>query len=164
MNFGDYIKKLKLPADFSAPTELTFEDIIARPLTREDLKADLAGVNSSVDIIRQTRGGSWPETQITEEFDLLDLAWHEREFRDRTSFAYVVYNTNKEYVGCFYLYPVGLRTPLSEETLDYDVDASWWVAQKAYDNGYYKKLQVALQSWLEESFPFSNVYYSNKEQ
>jgi hypothetical protein len=164
MNFGDYIKKLKLPADFSAPTELTFEDIIARPLTREDLKADLAGVNSSVDIIRQTRGGSWPETQITEEFDLLDLAWHEREFRDAESFAYVIYDKSQKYIGCFYLYPMGVRTTLTEELLDYDVDANWWVTAEAYDKGYYKKLQTALAGWLKDEFPFKNIYYSNKEQ
>ncbi len=164
MDYSQLSKKFVLPTDFQPPTELKYEDLTAKPLTREDLAADLEGVNSSISIIQQTRGGSWPEEELEEDFDLLDLAWHEREFRDRTSFAYVIYNSNKEYVGCFYLYPMGLRTPLTEETLSYDVDASWWVTQKAYDNGYYKKLQVALQSWLEESFPFSNVYYSNKEQ
>lgn len=164
MNLGDYIQKLKLPDGFSAPTELAFEDIIAKPLTRKDLKADLDGVNSSVEIIRQTRGGSWPEAQITEEFDLLDLAWHEREFRDAESFAYVIYDKSQKYIGCFYLYPMGMRTTLSEELLDYDVDANWWVTAEAYNAGYYKKLQIALAGWLNDEFPFKNIYYSNKEQ
>lgn len=164
MNLGDYIKKLKLPEGFSAPTELTYEDTIARPLTREDLKADLDGVNSSIEIIRRTRGGSWPEEQITEDFDLLDLAWHEREFRDNESFAYVIYDKSQKYIGCFYLYPMGMRTTLTEELLDYDVDANWWVTAEAYENGYYKKLQTALAVWLKDEFPFKNIYYSNKEK
>ena len=28
---------------------------------------------------------------------------------------------------CCYLYPMGRRTPLTEELLTYDVDVSWWV-------------------------------------
>lgn len=164
MDLSRYIKKLDLSADFQAPLKLEFEDIVARPLTRSDLKADLAGVNSSIETIRKTRGGSWPEEQITEEFDLLDLAWHEREFRDRESFAYVLYDKTNRYIGCFYLYPMGMRTTLSEELADFDVDASWWVTTEAYNLGYYQKLQKALTQWLDECFPFQKIYYSNQEQ
>lgn len=163
MNYDNLVKKINLPADFTAPRELSFEDITARPLSRADIVDDLAGVNSSIEIIQQTRGGSWPTEQLSEDFDLLDLAWHEREFRDGTSFAYVVYNTDGEYVGCFYLYGIGLRTELTQELLDADVDASWWVTSAAYDKGYYDKLYQALQLWLGESFPFTKVHYSNKK-
>lgn len=162
-NYAQYIKKFTLPDDFSAPEQLACKDLIAKPLTRYDLQADIEGVNSSLEIIRQTRGGSWPEEVVSEEFDLLDLAWHEREFRDANSFAYVIYDTSNRYVGCFYLYPMGVRTNLSEELLQYDVDASWWVTAETYKEGYYEKLHQALKQWLADSFPFSMVYYSNKE-
>jgi hypothetical protein len=33
----------------------------------------------------------------------------------------------RRYVGCCYLYPVGRRTPLTEQMLAHDVDVSWWV-------------------------------------
>lgn len=162
MNYDNLVKKISLPVE-NAPLELVFEDLTARPLSRTDIAEDLAGVNSSIEIIQQTRGGSWPSEQLSEDFDLLDLAWHEREFRDGTSFAYVVYNTNGEYIGCFYLYGIGVRTELSQELLDADVDASWWVTSAAYDKGYYEKLYKALRSWLRESFRFSKVHYSNKQ-
>jgi hypothetical protein len=162
-NVANFIKKLQLPQGFTPPTKLTREDIVARPLTRQDLDDDLAGVNSSLEIIRQTRGGSWPEEELNGEFDLLDLAWHEREFRDHNSFAYVVYDTSGLYIGCFYLYPMGERTALTNELLKYDVDASWWVTASAYEKGYYDKLYVGLKEWLESSFPFKQIYYSNKE-
>jgi len=161
-NYSEYIKKFRLPEDFSAPTRLEFEELVAEPLSRKDVQADMEAVNSSLEIIRKTRGGSWPVEAVTEEFNFLDLAWHEREFRDGDSFAYAVRSSSGEYIGCFYLYPMGLRTELTEELLSYDVDASWWVTTESYEQGYYIKLFSALQQWLKE-FPFSNVYYSNKE-
>ncbi len=43
----------------------------------------------------------------------------------------------KECLGCLYLYPGGFRKDISEGA---DVDASFWVTQKAYEKGLYKKL------------------------
>lgn len=161
MNLKPYIKKFPFPDNFQPPTELKYEDLVAKPLTRSDLKADMEAVNSSMDLIRETRGGSWPSEPVTEDFDFLDLAWHEREFRDNGSFAYVVYDGSENYIGCFYLYPMGLRTELTENTNNFDVDASWWVTTKANENGYYEKLYSAIQQWLSK-YPTSKVYYSNK--
>jgi hypothetical protein len=163
MDYQMFVKKLSLPSGFTPPHALMHENLKARPLTRQDLAADLEAVNSSIAIIQKTRGGSWPAEQLSEEFDLLDLAWHEREFRDGSSFAYVVYDTNDKYIGCFYLYPVGVRAALTKELLQYDVDASWWVTAEAYEQGYYEKLYAGLQRWLASEFPFKNVYYSNRE-
>ena len=158
MNYKELTKKFS----FQAPSELIYEDLNAKTLTRADLKADMEGVNSSLELIRKTRGGNWPSEPVTEEFDLLDLAWHEREFRDGTSFAYVVYNEQGAYIGCVYLYPMGVRTELSEQLLDYDVDASWWVTTEAYEQGYYSKLYRAIQEWMKQ-LPVEKIYYSNKE-
>ena len=162
MDYQNYIKKFVLPNDFKAPDELTHEDLVARPLSRADLKADLDAVNSSIETIQKTRGGLWPEELLNEEFDFLDLAWHEREFRESSSFAYVVYVLNRSYIGCLYLYPMGHRTTITKDLLKYDADASWWVTTSAYEDGYYKKLYAAIQIWIKQ-FPFKDVYYSNKE-
>ncbi|MCC7304296.1 GNAT family N-acetyltransferase [bacterium] len=163
MELANFTKIIVLPTNLEAPKELKFEDIIARPLLRTDLTDDLAGVNSSVNIIRETRGGSWPSGELTAEEDFLDLAWHEREFGSNSSFAYVVYSANGEYIGCFYLYGMGVRTELTETLAEYDVDASWWVTTKAFEQGYYEKLYYALQTWLIKDFPFTKIYYSNKQ-
>lgn len=148
--------------NFKAPARLSYQDLRAKPLTRSDLKEDVEGVNSSLELIRTTRGGSWPSEAVSKDFDLLDLAWHEREFRDGISFAYVVYDDQGTYIGCFYLYPIGVRTELTEELMKYDIDASWWVTDAAYKNGYYEKLYEAMQKWLND-FPVKKIYYSNKE-
>jgi hypothetical protein len=100
---------------------------------------------------------------VTEDFNYVDLVWHELEFRDGTSFTYAVYDTGGRYLGCCYLYPMGRRTPLTEALLAYDVDVSWWVTPDAYDHGYYTKLYAALRTWVTDQYPFTRPYYSNDE-
>jgi hypothetical protein len=163
VNYSRLIKKLELPPGFAAPTRLTYEDLVARVLTRDDLDDDVRGVNESIALIHATRGGDWPTEPVTEEFDFVDLVWHEQEFREGTSFSYAVYDADGGYLGCFYLYPVGRRTELSEELLRCDVDVSWWVTPGAYERGYYEKLYRALGHWLAEEFPFEAPHYSNAE-
>ena len=123
----------------------------------------MAGINASLDLIRQTRGGGWPSEPVSEDFNFVDLVWHELEFREGDSFSYAVYTTEPRYLGCCYLYPMGRRTPLTEQLLDLDVDVSWWVTPTAYEQGYYAKLHDALRHWLANEFPFWRPYYSNAE-
>jgi hypothetical protein len=158
---SSFIKKFDLNEGFNAPTKLVFEDIVATPLARTDVDIDLAAVNANMAFIRKTRGGSWPEGKTSREDNLVDLAWHERELRENDSFAYAIYDTRGTYIGCFYLYKMGYRTGLDEALTSFDVDASWWTTQDAYDKGYYAKAHKALQKWLEKDFPFRKPYFSN---
>ncbi len=160
---SQFVKKFGLPAEFTAPRLLQYEDIKASALTRADLDDDLAAVNASVELIQKTRGGGWPTGPVTEDFDFVDLVWHEQEFREGTSFAYVVRDPGGSYLGCFYLYPMGLRTMLTDELAEYDVDVSWWVTADAFAAGYYAKLYEALREWMAAEFPFWRPYYSNSE-
>lgn len=157
------IKSLALPPGFTPPTELTYGDIRARALSRADLAADVQGINRSLDIIRRTRGGGWPTESVTTEGNYVDLVWHELEFREGYSFSYAVYHADGRYLGCCYLYPVGRRTPMTEELLKHDVDVSWWVTPEAYADGYYLTLYRALHVWVLSAFPFSRPHYSNAE-
>lgn len=157
------IRSLELPAGHSARRELRYEDITARAISRDDLAADVRGINASLDLIRRTRGGSWPTGPVTEEYNYDDLVWHEVEFRDGTSFTYAVYDSGGQYLGCCYLYPMGKRTPLDEILVQHDVDVSWWVTPDAYDRGYYVKLHRALQHWVAEDFGWQKPYFSNRE-
>jgi hypothetical protein len=163
VELGGLVKSLAVPAGYTPPTELTYDGIHARALSRVDLTEDLSAVNRSLDIIRRTRGGNWPAEPVTAEDDFVDLVWHECEFRENSSFSYAVYQADGRYLGCCYLYPMGWRTPLSREMLHHDVDASWWVTPEAYADGYYRKLYVALRHWISSSFPFADPHYSNVE-
>ena len=161
MDYSRFVKKLELPPGFTAPERLAYEDLVATVLTRSDLRDDVRGINASVELIQKTRGGGWPTEPVTEEENFVDLVWHELEFREGTSFAYAVYDSDGGYLGCAYLYPMGRRTELSEGLLKHDVDVSWWVTPDAYERGYYTKLHAALRHWLAEEFPFDAAYYSN---
>ena len=161
IDYSSLIKKLELPPGFEPPTRLTYEDLVARAITRADLHDDVRGINASIALIQTTRGGGWPTEPVTEEFNFVDLVWHELEFRDGMSFTYAVYDADGGYLGCCYLYPMGRRTELSAELLSYDVDVSWWVTPAAYERGYYEKLYRALRHWVAEEFPFRAPYYSN---
>jgi hypothetical protein len=163
MDYTRFIKKLHLPAGTTAPTRLTYDDLVATAISRAHLRDDVAGINASIELIQRTRGGGWPTEPVTEEYNYVDLVWHEAEFRDGRSFTYAVYQNDQRYLGCCYLSPLGRRTPLTEELLAYDVDVSWWVTPAAYQNGLYAKLYTALQHWLASEFPFWRPYYSNVE-
>jgi hypothetical protein len=163
VDYKSFIKPLALPVGYVAPTELRDQDMVARVLGRSDIVADVAGINSSLDIIRQTRGGSWPTGPISEEFDYIDLVWHECEFRENYSFSYAVYETTGQYLGCCYFYPMGRRTPLDASLVQHDVDVSWWVTTDAYRRGFYPKLYAAIRRWVLDDFPFTHPHFSNRQ-
>lgn len=163
MDYRQFVRRLTLPAGFTAPPELTHGDLVAHAITRADLADDVAGINASLDLIRRTRGGSWPTEAVTEEFNYVDLVWHECEFRDDGSYTYVLRDAAGGYLGCCYLYPMGGRTKLTEELLEHDVDVSWWVTPSGYERGYYAKAHAALRHWVANDFPFRKPYFSNRE-
>jgi hypothetical protein len=163
MDHTGLVKSLDLPPGFRAPRDMTYEDIAAYSLTRADLDDDVRGINASLDLIARTRGGGWPTGAVTADDNYVDLVWHELEFREGYSFAYVVRHNDGRYLGCCYLYPMGRRVPLTEELMRHDVDVSWWVTTEAYEQGYYEKLYEALAHWVVTDFPFENPYFSNRE-
>lgn len=163
MTYTGLIKRLSTPPDWTAPTVLAYGDVRAEAITRAHLADDVRGINASIDLIRRTRGGTWPSEPVTEDFNYVDLVWHECEFRDGRSFTYAIYDADDQYLGCAYLYPVGVRKPLTEELLGYDVDVSWWVTPQAYARGLYADVYDALRHWLATEFPFVAAYYSNIE-
>jgi Dihydrofolate reductase len=60
MNYHGLVKRLDLPAGWVPPTELEYDDIRARAISRADNDDDVQGINASIELIRRTRGGSWP--------------------------------------------------------------------------------------------------------
>lgn len=163
VEYRQFIRKLDLPSGFAAPRRLAYEDLRGRAISRADLEEDVRGINASIELIRRTRGGGWPTEEVTEDFDYVDLVWHEQEFREGTSFAYVLSDAHGTYLGCCYLYPMGRRTDLTEALLAHDVDVSWWVTPDAYERGFYAKAYAALRQWATRDYPFTRPYFSNRE-
>ena len=158
-----FVKRLELLTGFVVPAELGYDDIVATAITRADLQRRRPWNQREHRADQRTRGGKWPTAPVSEEYDFVDLVWHEQEFREGTSFTYVVRDAEGAYLGCCYLYPMGGRTELTQELLAHDVDVSWWVTPEAYARGYYEKVHRALRAWLAAQLPFSSPYYSNAE-
>lgn len=163
VDYSQLIKRLALPDGATVPRRLAHGDVTATALTRDDLADDVRGINAGMELIRRTRGGRWPAEPVTEEYNYVDLVWHECEFRDGKSFTYVLRDAAGGYLGCCYLYPLGTRTPLSPALADRDVDASWWVTPDAYAEGYYRKVYTALRQWFTVELSFWTPHYSNAE-
>ena len=163
MDLDGLTKKLALGPGVVVPRILEHERVGAHAITREDLADDVAGINLSLALIRRTRGGSWPTEPVTREGNYVDLVWHEAEFRDGTSFTYVLTNPDLGYIGCLYLYPLGVRRALTAEMLRHDVDVSWWVTPPAYEAGLYADASQAIGRWIGNELPFTAPFYSNAE-
>lgn len=163
MDLAGLTKTLALPPGAVVPRTLEHDLVHAHAITRDDLDEDVAGINASLDLIRRTRGGAWPSGPVTRDGNYVDLVWHEAEFRDDKSYTYVLARPNRTYIGCLYLYPLGVRRPLTKELLRHDVDASWWVTPTAYDAGLYEATYDALRHWLGSELPFTAPFYSNVE-
>jgi hypothetical protein len=82
VQYERFTKKLVIPPGTEMPTRLRFEDLEARAITRADLTEYVRGINASIELIARTRGGGWPTEPVTEEFNFVDIVWHELEFRD----------------------------------------------------------------------------------
>lgn len=150
-----------VPDSFQVPTKFEHSQFLIRKLCFNDAELDYKAVMSSVEIIKRTRGGDWPSASLSFEDDQIDLAWHQREFENKTSFAFTILTPDeKECLGCLYLYPSGYR---NETSKDADVDVSFWVTQKAYDEGLYSTLYKTLDRWLKSIWPFKKIVYTNKE-
>jgi hypothetical protein len=148
-----------VPTDFTVPEKLVTPHFVARKLMFTDAELDYAAVMSSIDIIKATRGGDWPEPTLTYQDDQIDLAWHQREFEFHNQFPFTVLNPDEtKCLGCFYFYPPGMR---GETSKDADVDVSFWVTQESYDAGLYPILYHAIDNWLKTAWPWQKIAYTN---
>ena len=151
-----------VPIDFKVPERLETPHFTIRKLCARDVYLDYLAVMSSIDLIKKTYGGSsWPQPDLTIEDDLIDLAWHQREFERHASFAYTVMKPDEsECLGCLYLIPPHYR---SDTPADIDARVSFWVTPPAYERGLYTELYQTLKHWLETDWPFKNLHWTNVE-
>lgn len=92
--------------------------VTLKALSIHDLERDFSAVmESAADIKAANPGSSWPDG-LTREKNLIDLAWHQREFEARRSFAWVIESADGQYLGCLYVYPSIAGEP--------SADVVWW--------------------------------------
>ncbi len=109
-----------------------------RAASVDELERDYAAVmESAADIKAANPALAWPEGLTLEE-NLIDLAWHQREFQARRSFAWIIEDPDGQYLGCLYVYP-----SISGED---SADVHWWWRTGSSANR--ERFRELLHAWL----------------
>ena len=140
------------------PSGIETQDFRIRMLTIHDVVKDYDAVMSSLDHLRGVFGprSSWPSSDLTLEQDLIDLAWHHKEFQLGRSFAYTVMSLDESRcLGCVYVDP--------SEKAGYDAKVILWVRQSEVSKGLDETLFSAVKRWLSEEWWFTTVAFPGRQ-
>jgi hypothetical protein len=87
---------------------------------------------------------------------LIDLAWHQREFTIRHSFAYTIMSTDEaRCLGCLYIFPSDRR--------GYDAKVFYWVRNGPEAEAREAELGRLIRHWLATRWPFAAVAYPGRD-
>ena len=152
---GSRSKRHFVPTEFAVPIELSTANFTLRMLSIDDVEKDYEAVTSSAERLSRV----WPESGwpagLTLRQNLIDLGWHEKEFQNRSSFAYTVVAPDESQVlGCVYFYPT--------EKVGYDTEVFLWVREGEVANDLDQALFEVVQQWLASDWPFENPAYPGR--
>jgi hypothetical protein len=140
-----------VPEGFDVPTVLETPAWRLRMLTVNDVVKDYDAVMNSAAHLQRTGppGMTWP-TGLTLEQDLVDLGWHQKEFQNRTSFAFTLVEADESrIIGCVYINPTRKE--------GYDAEVFLWTRPpEQVDFVDEARLRAAVRAWLAEAWPFEN--------
>jgi hypothetical protein len=145
-----------VPSAFEVPERLERGGVVLRPLTVDDVVKDYDAVTSSTDHLQALfPDESWP-LGLTITQNLIDLAWHQKEFQTRRSFAYTVTTPdNAEVVGCVYIYPT--------QKAGYDAEVYLWARQSRLAEGLEERLDALVRNWVDTEWPFRPVAFPGRD-
>ena len=125
-------------------------------LTIHDLVKDYDAVMSSAEHLKAVWPDSgWPEGLTLEE-DLIDLGWHQKEFQNRSSFAYTMVTPDESMViGCVYINPTKAK--------GYDAEVYLWVRTSELQSGLDARLFASVKRWLVDEWLFENPAFPGRE-
>ena len=148
--------RMLVPPEFVVPDGLACGSYHLRMLSITDVEKDFEAVMAS----RERLAGlldpesSWPQG-LTPAEDLIDLAWHQREFTLRHSFAYTVMALDESLcLGCVYIFPSNAPA--------FDAAAFYWVRSGADAAARDADLGARFRSWLQIDWPFNAVAFPGR--
>lgn len=141
-----------LPRAFTVPAVVETERFRMRSITIHDAFKDYDAVMSSREHLWSRFGAiwGWPGADLSIEQNIIDLAWHQKEFQLRSSFDYAVMSLDESrLLGCVYIDP-----PHETGT---DADVWFWARQSELAGGLEEQLGRFVASWLNSAWPFKAV-------
>lgn len=142
-----------VPKGFTPPSRADGPGFHLRMLTIHDVVKDFDAVVAAAPRLRgmMEPGATWPDGLTLEE-NLIDLAWHQREFTVGHSFAYTVMNDDESRcLGCCYLNPPDNPT----DWPGCDAVAFYWARDEALEPalGAVFRSLIAQFPWAKVAFP-----------
>jgi len=141
-----------VPHDFAIP-DLVTANFRLEPLGLRWLAEDFAAVTDTIDHLD---GKVMPPSAMADapaftiEDDLIELAWHQREFRTRQSFAWIAVDLETmRSRGCAYLF----GSPHPDEDAVGFVWARWDPDEPTADEHLYS----SVRKWVTDQWPLRNV-------
>ena len=152
---GSRSRRQFVTAEFVVPRGLSTANFTLRMLSIDDVEKDFEAVTSSAERVSKVWPDSgWP-AGLTLRQNLIDLGWHEKEFQNRTSFAYTMVSPDESQVlGCVYFYPT--------EKAEYDAEVFLWVREGDAATDLDKDLFDVVQRWVASDWPFENPVYPGR--
>ncbi|MFA6170855.1 MAG: GNAT family N-acetyltransferase [Patescibacteria group bacterium] len=127
-------------------------------LTVNDVAKDYDAVISSIEHLKGIFGPNspWPADGLTLEEDLAALNYHQKEFLEKSSFAYTVMNLDEsQCLGCVYIMPSDNRL--------YGAMVVMWIRKSELSNGLDEELFSGVASWINKEWPFKNAAYPGRK-
>lgn len=142
----------KLDKGFDVPFKAEASNFTLSALSIHDVVKDYDAVMTSRDRLWRRFGEvwGWPAENLSFEQDLIDLAWHQKEFELKNSFAYAVKNPDQSKIlGCVYLYP--------SSSNNIDADVWFWARESELQSNLEEHIKVFLIDWLNSRWSLSRV-------
>ena len=146
-------KRPIVPGSFVVPERLECDGFHLRMLSVHDTVKDFAAVMDAGERLvgAMEPGSVWPRGLTIEE-NLIDLAWHHREFTIRHSFAYTVMNDDENRcLGCCYINPSDREA--------FDAVVFYWARDIEFD----EKLGKSVREFIKSCWPFVRVAYPGRD-
>ena len=150
-------KRRIVPDGFTPAARADGPGFHLRMLTIHDVVKDFDAVMAAAPRLKATmeQGSTWPDGLTLEE-NLIDLAWHQREFTIGHSFAYTVMNDDEtRCLGCCYINPKDSPA----DWPGHDSVAFYWARDAA--------LEPALGQVFRDliaRFPFAKTAFPGRDQ
>ncbi len=151
-------KQPLVPAGFHVPERLDGNGFHLRMLSIDDVDKDFEAVIESADRLKGLLDpqSPWPQA-LTKKEDMIDLAWHQREFTLRYSFAYTVMSSGEhKCLGCVYIFP--------SKAASFEAAVFYWVREGDNADAFDKELGNLILQWIIEFWPFKAVAFPGRTE
>jgi hypothetical protein len=153
-----------VPDQFAPSESAVFPGFLLRALSPEFAAQDFAAVTASASSIRHVFGpeNGWPSAGLTFEENNADLARHQREFNERSAFAYSLFDPQGlRYLGCLYLKPIKSRAGRDQRHERFCAQAFLWLSVLHQDVNE-PLVHSALSAWFAADWALANVAWPGR--